>query len=201
MRRVLAATFGLATSALYAFGVGCTFLVPFEDAPTEAGADIRSPRPRDGNVIEPADATVTEEAATLPPPSGNCDQFPKMDEIEGCQALVENGQVCGDSNLLKFPAGHDPSAFVVTCSKVNGAICVKECTGPGKCVHLPSGFPDVCDQCEDRVGTYCGKDMPGWPPANFGLLVACKDNRAGEIIVCDAGCTAPEAGAAYCTPR
>jgi hypothetical protein len=198
--RIVASTFGLAAGAFFVFAEGCTFLVPFEDAPAEGGADARPSRPRDAGTVDAADAA---EGGTNPRPDpGNCDFFPKANEIEGCKGIVENGQVCGDSNLLEFPDGYDSSAYVVTCSKLNGAICVKQCTGPGKCAHLPSGFPDACDQCQGKEGSYCGKDMPGWPNANFGLLVVCKNDRKDEVIVCDAGCnpgTTP--GSAFCTPR
>lgn len=201
MRRVLASTCGLAASMLIALAAGCTFLVPFEDAPAEAGVDdVRSPRPRDAGTLEPVDAGTGGDT-TPPPPTGNCDPFPDIAEIQGCARIVENGQICGDSTPIKFPSGYDSAAYVVTCSKVNGAICVKECTGAGKCAHLPSGFPDVCDQCEGKEGHYCGRDMPGWPPANFGLLVECRNDRVAGIVVCDAGCTTSAVpGEAQCTP-
>jgi hypothetical protein len=199
--RIVVSTFGLATGASFVFGAGCTFLVPFEDAPAETGSDTRPSGPREGGTVAPPNAT--ESGSNDPPPNpGNCDPFPKANEIKGCAGIVENGQVCGDSHLLEFPKGFDASAYVVTCSKRNGAICVKECTGPGKCAHLPNSFPDACDQCQGKVGRYCGRDMLGWPNANFGLLVVCNNDRMESVVACDAGCdsgTTP--GSAFCTPR
>lgn len=201
MRRALSTALGIAvTGALFVLGAGCTFLISFDDVPQSdaGGAPLDSspgPQPsRDGDV-EPAPG---DAGAPPIPVTPACDTTFPLDQVKGCASFVEGGQICADNpGLTAYPG--DRSTDVVTCSKTQGATCVRHCVA---CAHLPSGFPDQCDQCIGKPnGKYCGTDM-GWQPENFRLLVTCTNDRMSAVAACSTrGCDSKGGtGNAACKP-
>ena len=202
MRRALSTAFGFAVAgALFAMGAGCTFLISFDDVPqADAGPSADASTPpvaRDSGTVEspPPDSV---DAAPPVPVTPACDTTFPLDEVKGCASFVEGGQVCADNpGLTAYPG--DRTKDVVTCSKTQGATCVRHCVA---CAHLPSGFPDQCDQCIGKPnGRYCGTDM-GWQPENFRLLVTCTNDRLANATACSTrGCDSQGGtGSAACRP-
>ena len=75
---------------------------------------------------------------------------------------------------------------------------------PIACAHLPSGFPDECDNCNGRPsGDYCGSEM-GWDARNYNLLVRCTQGRLAtspQPFNCPTNCqTGNGNGTAKCSP-
>ena len=171
--------------ALSAFVAGCTFLISFDEAPED---DARSASPDAGGIPpSPGDGAVERrpDDGTPIPVTPACDTTFPLDQVKGCAAFVEGGQICADNPALTdYPGNRETD--VVTCSKTQGAICVRHCVA---CAHLPAGFPDQCDQCIGKAnGAYCGTDM-GWQPDNFRLLVTCTNERMATATACSSrGC-------------
>ncbi len=205
MRRALSTAsgfaFGAALLVIAPIGAGCTFLISFDDVPqTDAGgaeASVRQPEPRDAEIPEPSLADAGDASATVPVTPA-CDTTFPLSQVKGCEAFVEGGQICADNpGLTAYPG--DRSTDVVTCSKTQGATCVRHCIA---CAHLPEGFPDQCDQCIGKPnGKYCGTDM-GWQPQNFRLLVTCTNERMSAVSACSTrGCDSKGGtGDAACKP-
>jgi hypothetical protein len=200
MRRLLATVSGLAAGTALTLAAGCTFLVSFDDVPN-GGADVVPLPGRDTGGPPFREDARPLDSGTTPQPDTCDNQFPLKD-VKGCENFVENGQVCSDNRGITYPPGRDAATDVVTCTKINGAraICVKHCTGPGGCAHLPDGFPDQCDQCTTKAnGTYCGSEMVGWVNDNYRLLVTCTNGRMSARAACATGCDAKNAnGNAAC---
>ena len=203
MRRAPSTASGIAGAlALFAVGAGCTFLISFDDVPqTDAGGApdataVRPPSSRDADVASPV--TDAGDASPAVPVMPACDTTFPLDQVKGCAAFVEGGQICADNpGLTSYPG--DRQTDVVTCSKTQGATCVRHCIA---CAHLPEGFPDQCDQCIGRPnGKYCGTDM-GWQPENFRLLVTCTNERMATATACSTrGCDSKGGtGNAACKP-
>jgi hypothetical protein len=198
MRRALSPP--ILVGALFVFGEGCTFLVSFDDvAPDDAStpieAPVRPPPERDTGAPEPE--LDSGDASPKVPTTPACDTSFPLAQVKGCATFVQDGQICADSPAITEYPG-DRTRDVVTCSKA-GATCVRHCVA---CAHLPSGFPDQCDQCMGKPnGTYCGTDM-GWQPDNFRLLVTCKNERMATATACSAsGCDSKGGtGSAACKP-
>ena len=187
MRRLPAAA--VVAGTLGTAALGCTFLASFEDRPgLDGGArDARVlDEPRDaGGVEEEPTADVASPAPDAAPPPDKCDLAFDRAAIKGCAEFEENGQVCGDNPTFTDYPPSDRAKDVITCSKTRGVLCIQHCTGA--CAHLPSGFPDQCDACENRADKlYCGIEM-GWPTKNFHLLVRCTAGRLVQGAAADGG--------------
>ncbi len=201
MRRALSTASAIAGAlALFAVGAGCTFLISFDEVPqTDAGgapdAAVRPPGTPDAEVDPPV--TDGDGSASIPAMPA-CDTTFPLDQVKGCEVFVEGGQVCADHEALTaYPGNRETD--VVTCSKTQGATCVRHCVA---CAHLPAGFPDQCDQCIGKPnGKYCGTDM-GWQPENFRLLVTCTNERLATATACSTrGCDSKGGtGNAACKP-
>jgi hypothetical protein len=191
-------------AAFFGIGAGCTFLVSFDEKPRDSGVPLpdRTSQPTSSaSDTGPPD----EDSGLAPPDPSKCDLSFDSGAIDGCTGFQENGQICGDNRgLTNYPGNAaDRVKDVVTCSKTRGVICVQHCAT--KCAHLPSGFPDQCDQCAGRVdGTYCGLEMQGWPNNNFNLLIRCTGERMVEAPAtgsprnCTGGCQPGANGTGRC---
>ena len=207
MRRALRTAFVIAgAGVLSAVAAGCTFLIPFDDV---AENDAGSASPDSGGIppIPPSSSSDGDaDSARRETPDGSapvpitpaCDTTFPLDQVKGCATFVEGGQICADNpGLTSYPGNRETD--VVTCSKTQGAICVRHCVA---CSHLPEGFPDQCDQCIGKPdGKYCGTDM-GWQPQNFRLLVTCTNERMATATACSTrGCDSKGGtGNAACKP-
>ena len=203
MRRTPSTAFGIACGgALFAIAstaAGCTFLISFDDVPeTDAGVVDGPVRPQPSRDADASGRALDAGDAGAPPVTPACDTTFPLDEVQGCASFVEGGQICADNpGLTSYPG--DRSTDVVTCSKTQGATCVRHCVA---CAHLPEGFPDQCDQCIGKPdGNYCGTDM-GWQPENFRLLVTCTNERMASATACSTrGCDSKGGtGDAACKP-
>jgi hypothetical protein len=181
MRRVVAASMFVAL----AIGAGCTFLVSFDDVPTDDGGAFdagRRPTPTRAPDPEP----LPPRDAAPPPPT--CDPTFPLDQVTGCGSFAEGALVCATNTSIGYPPGQDRTNDLVTCTRDGGAraSCVKHC--PGGCATLPSGFPDQCDGCIGRAdGRYCG-DHLGWTFEHARLLVTCERGRMIDRTTCPAIC-------------
>ena len=202
MRRASAPLLGIAFGALLLSGAGCSLLISFDEVPSDdAGTDVGRPptrtTPDAGVPSTDVDAGSTPDGGPLVPVTPACDTTYPLSAIKGCGSIAEGGQICADNPALtSYPT--DRTNDVVTCSKT-GATCVRHCTA---CAHLPSGFPDQCDQCAGKTdGKYCGTDM-GWQPENFRLLVTCTAGRMSAASACSTrGCDSKGGtGNAACKP-
>lgn len=171
---------GVAIAAI-AFGLaGCTFLVTFDDLPTDdAGLGIPDARPKNDVVVpdtnEPDVPIVVEEDAALPDAS--------VDYSGACTAKPD-GKYC-NGNVVNVDAGSRDD--LVTC--LNGmTVSSKLCTNG--CTRMPTGFPDECDQCQGKAtGLYCGDDFFGWHPLNKNTRIRCDNNAIVGNLICSNGCT------------
>lgn len=196
MRRASRPAFrAAAIGTLLSLGAGCTFLVSFDEVgDADAGLGPLDPN-RDGA----SDSSVATDAGPIPIPiTPPCDSTFALSEIRGCETFVEGAQICADNRgITAYPGNR--ATDVIACSKSQGATCVRHCVA---CAHLPSGFPDQCDQCIGKAdGVYCGTDM-GWQPEHFRLLVTCEGERVARAVPCsDRGCDSVSgAGDAVCRP-
>lgn len=196
MRRLLTAAFGTLVALVFIGAAdGCTLLVSFDDEPVaDASTDQKTLPDR-----ELPDTFVPAEDAgpdvPTPPRMPACDPGFALSDIKGCDVFVDGAEVCAD-NFTNYPG---KQTDLVACSKQQGATCVRHCTA---CAHLPSGFPDQCDQCIGMPdGTYCGTDM-GWSPAHFKLLVTCTGERMDSATACASGICDSKGGGggAACQP-
>ena len=203
MRRALRTAFGIVgAGTLSAFGGGCTFLISFDDVPQQdagAGPDAGTARPPATRDAEgPGEVPDSGDASPQVPTTPACDTTFPLEEVIGCASFVEGGQICADHpGITAYPGNRETD--VVTCSKTQGATCVRHCIA---CAHLPEGFPDQCDQCIGKPdGKYCGTDM-GWQPQNFRLLVTCTNERMAAATACSTrGCDSKGGtGDAACRP-
>lgn len=176
---------------------GCTFLVSFDDEPAPQVDASDAQVVPDTNVPDVLTDPIAPPPDRVVPVTPACDTSFPLNEIEGCATFVEGSEVCADSaGLTAYPG--DRSTDLVACSKTQGATCVRHCIA---CAHLPSGFPDQCDQCVDKDdGKYCGTEM-GWQPIHFRLLVTCANHRVVSAAPCSTACDSNgSTGAALCAP-
>jgi len=189
MRRVVALP---AFAALFWLGVGCTFLVSFDDVPTrDGGTDAGRRDARTFPTTEPTDdppPLPRRDASTTPPPVPTCDPTFPLAQVTGCGSFIEGAQVCASNPGIGYPSGRDRTTDLVTCTRDGGvrASCVRHCPGIGGCAALPNGFPDQCDACTGRTdGLYCGLEL-GWPSR---ILVTCSGGRMSARVACPLTCS------------
>ncbi len=169
----------LVTTGAAMMVAGCTFLISFDDAPiaAEAGFDAPMSNPPDVRVDAPALPDASAEAAT----DAGSDALTNPDACKTNQ----DGKYCGGDQIV-WPGSKDD---LITCTK-SAVSSVRLCgTGIG-CIRMLSGFPDQCDECATKAdGTYCGRDMPGWDPANANFRVRCQNRAEVGLLLCNApGC-------------
>jgi hypothetical protein len=195
MRRVVAGT--IAVLSFVGLTNGCTLLVSFDDVP-QTPSDATPRRDGPSRDTSPQVDEPDSEAGPEVPVTPACDTSFPLTEVKGCAAFVEGAEVCADDDGFTSYPGQPTD--LVACSKTQGATCVRHCVA---CAHLPSGFPDQCDECVGKAdGTYCGTEM-GWEPVHFRLLVRCIGGRMSEATACNAsGCdSAGGVGGAFCAAQ
>lgn len=170
---------------------GCTFLVPFEDAPdgADASLDVRG-RDRQVDVAEEGeDAGDDLDAGTNPaswaPP---CDPDFPLQQIR-CPDVTRLTHLCARA-VVSYPDGRDRENDLVRCGP-GGATCVQHC--PFGCIATRPGFEHQCDPCNGLGdGFYCGHDFPGIPTRNDDLAIRCVGGKNADAAVCgDGRCASP----------
>jgi hypothetical protein len=168
-------------AAAFASGVGCTFLISFDDMPKkDAGAaptdTTTSPQPTDTEPTSVPTTTTPTTTATTPPPdasvSSGCDRSLDLSRLSGCEHFaVPNAQICADNiDFAPYPYPGPASRDLVTCN-AGSATCVQHCSGA--CAHLPDGVPDECDPCIGKTdGAYCGSEL-AWGTKGANVLIHC----------------------------
>ncbi|MBX3204560.1 MAG: hypothetical protein KF764_05795 [Labilithrix sp.] len=181
MRRSVALVVSLGPVAVAAAVTGCTFLISFDEVPSDV------PAPAEASVGE-VDATPPEDvtdageedvAPAFPPP---CDPTFPLDAVD-CTG-VTRATCAKRASFSTYPAAGDRANDLVVCSG-GRATCVQRC--PSGCAEMPTGFPDQCDDCGGRNdGYYCGRDLRGWAPETFDLAVQCRDGGSVRGAICGA---------------
>ena len=162
---------------------GCTFLIDFEAAPSgrdggDGGRDGAVPIGPPDVRVEPGDAS---DAAAITDAGADV----LIANPDACKGKT-NGKYCA-GNQIEWPGSTDD---LITC--ISQVVGVRRCTTGGKCLRMPNGFPDQCDQCVDTPldgGTYCGRDF-AWEPKNADRLVKCQNHAVVSIspTACVNGC-------------
>ncbi len=171
--------------------VACSLLVRFDDdAPfadggpalieggVDAGLDAEASVNRDaGNGVFKTDANPCSGAGT--------------------------GLYCASQPTIGSYTGKDRLRHLVECTGTK----LKQITVCGRgCRLMPTGVPDVCDDCITRPkdGRCCGPQFD-WPALSDNLVITCKDNLVipGAVEECGAKsqkCYVKDAGVAVCGP-
>jgi hypothetical protein len=182
---------GLATAAA-ALTASCTLLVQFHDAPgsgaceggfcgddasvgeeeagSEAGADAHP------------DASMDAGSGTKDAAAGKDGGDAGADHYAPCANLA-SGFYCADDGLHGYAGSPDD---LVTCA--DGGIA-KATFCDGGCLPLPAPFPDACNPCPGNPdGTYCGRDLAGFPSTNADFLIQCQSGNVVQSVACAHGC-------------
>ena len=156
---------------------GCTFLIPFEEAPPDASTN--NDAGRDTN--EPnAEASADDGPVPFPPP---CDPTFPLTEVRCNPSFPRPNCASNTAIFPTYPAGRERNGDLVTCNGGTTPTCVQKC--PFGCAAMPVGYPDACDDCEGRPdGTYCVKDLRGYDGRTFGLAIDCEEGRMVLAHVC-----------------
>jgi hypothetical protein len=182
----------------------CSDATPKKTATPDAGYN---PDPEPTDTVSPYPTNTTPTSTTTvpydsgpPPSSSGCDTSLNLTQVPGCNHFIAGARACADNtNLQPYPFTTTKPHDVVTCNGTN-ASCVQHCTA--LCAHMPSGFPDECDNCAGKVdGTYCGTEMGSWQTKNNNLLVQCRSGvfqTSPAPINCINGC---QSGAGRGTAR
>ena len=184
-RRLLPLAAAVAT--LGVLGVGCTFLISFDDvpAPSDAGFDAATPQ-------GPPDVRVDVPPLVDAGLDGAQDARDALANPDACTGKLD-GKYCGGDTIV-WPGDKDD---LVTC-KANVVSNVRLCTSGVGCIRMLNGYPDQCDECASKAdGTYCGRDMAGWDPKNADTRVHCQNKAEVGLLLCAAGCSS-NAGASVC---
>ncbi len=172
MRRVrLPIGFAIAASALAA---SCSLLVQFHDQASCDGGLCTD----DASV---GDAAPGPDGAGDAPADGGA-RDARADRYAPCSRLA-NGWYCGNNGLNGYAGSPDD---LVHCSD-GGVYQVTGCDGG--CLHVVDPFPDACNPCVGVAnGSYCGRDLPGFPAVNADILIQCQGGTVSSQIACAKGC-------------
>jgi len=160
----------------------CTFLVQFHDEPGGCdGAFCVG----DGPAVDVTGGDVVVVEAGMdtgkPPAEGGPDTYAPCRTAAG--APLASGYYCATDGLNGFMGSQDD---LVNC--VDGGIG-KVTLCDGGCLPLPAPFPDACNPCPGVAdGTYCGRDLPGFPADNADFLIQCQTSNAVMTVACAHGC-------------
>jgi len=179
---------GLAmAAAAAALTASCTLLVQFHDAsgggceggfcgddastpedhfvPTpDSGVDVQPEAANDAGTV---DVAVKEAGADHYAPCGN----------------LASGFYCAEDGLHGYAGSPDD---LVQCDD-GGIFKVTLCDGG--CLPLPAPFPDACNPCPGNPnGTYCGRDLAGFPAENADFLIQCQSANVVQSVACAHGC-------------
>ena len=167
-------------AAAAAFLAGCTFLVTFDEVPSDdGGSAVPIARPPDVNAAETgADATATE-------PDGSASGDASAGYSAACIGQPD-GKYCNGNQVGVDGGGKDD---LITC--LNGkTVSVKPCSKGSGCQRMVSGYPDECDECMGRAnGQYCGDDFAGWHPLNARSRIRCDNGAIVGSLICATQCT------------
>lgn len=113
------------------------------------------------------------------------------------------GLYCAIQGKIGSYPGKDVNRHLVECASNK----LKQITICGRgCQLMPTGVPDVCDDCITRPkdGRYCGSQFD-WPALSDNLVITCKDNQVVPNVVEECGaksqkCVVKDAGVAVCSP-
>ncbi len=165
----------LAFAAAAALLVSCTFLVSFDDV--DAGADC------DGGLCR--DATrpdVVRDAGTDPDVAAGDDAPSTDDHYAPCENNA-NGYYCAHDGLHDYAGSPNDLVYCLE----GGIGKVTDCDAG--CLPLPSPFPDACNPCGSQPdGSYCGRDLPGFPMTDADFLLQCQSGNAVQTVACAHGC-------------
>jgi hypothetical protein len=180
----LSLRFGLTFAGALALGA-CSFLVQFDDVPGGACdgglcADAEAGS-RDRGGDEPAQSDVLDEDAAAAP-----------DQYAPCANNVD-GYYCATDGLH----GYDGSPNDLVFCQEGGVGKVVDCDAG--CLALPAPFPDACNPCGGKAdGTYCGRDLAGFPATDADFLLQCQSGNAVQKVACPHGCQSkPPMSACY----
>ena len=181
VRFAVPASLGAAFALLLAVacGTGCTFLVSFDQATSDAcdGGDCGDATTVDASPSGDggADGNVPTDAAAADVPDV---------EYAPCKGL-SNGVYCGDDHIRSY---RGPLSDLVTCD--GGVIArVRACGSDAGCIAMKDPFPDTCNECPTKpTGTYCGRDFAGFPAANSDILISCQLGNVVQNFLCTHGC-------------
>jgi len=181
---------GLAIAAIAATGaaltLSCSLLVQFHDAPVDAceggfcGDDSSAPE---------KDVTTTPDVGIDAKPEASADAGKVEAAVEAgpdhyapCGNLA-NGFYCAGDGLHAYAGSPDD---LVVCAD-GGIAKITLCDGG--CLPLPSPFPDACNPCPGNPdGTYCGRNLAGFPAENADFLIQCQSGNAVQTVACLHGC-------------
>ena len=174
----------LAVAVAAALLASCTFLVSFDDVDGGAGAC-------DGGLCLDAKANADVDAArpdvvldTLAEPEvGGGDDAPIPDDVYAPCENNANGYYCAHDGLHGYLGSPND---LVYCQD-GGIGKVTDCDAG--CLPLPSPFPDACNPCGNQPdGTYCGRDLSGFPATDADFLLQCQSGNAVQTVACAHGC-------------
>jgi len=161
----------------------CSLVVQFHDqdaggvAGDDAGTlDDTGVEPEDSGTLIDPDATVVDSAPPLK------EAGVKPDHYAPCSGLV-NGYYCANDGPTAFSG---PPTDLLFCDE--GGIG-QAFTCDGGCLDLPAPFPDACNPCVGVAdGTYCGRDLAGFPAYNADFLIQCQTGNTVQQVACAHGC-------------
>jgi hypothetical protein len=171
-----------------ALGVGCTFLIDFDEVTSKP--DTGSTDDDAGDALVAFDAKDSMDAkgtdggpVAFPPP---CDPMFPLDQVV-CNPSYPRPNCASNTTVFPaFPAGHPRNGDLVTCNGGAHPTCDQHC--PFGCFGMPTGFPDICDDCNGRTnGTYCMKDLRGPDGRNLGFAVDCDGGKTVMVHQCGVG--------------
>ena len=161
---------------------GCTFLIDFTELPAAIDSGLDSAVHvdlRDAHV----DARDAPDDAPLRVDASAVDARPSGDAIANLDACTghKDGKYCGGHQIVWPPSTSD----LVVCKSAQVAL-VRRCMNGAGCVGMLAGYPDECDECSTKIdGTYCGRDFPGWDPANQHQRIRCQGGRLVGSVLCN----------------
>jgi hypothetical protein len=183
---------GLAMTATAgaALMASCTLLVQFHDA-AGGGACEGGFCGEDSSVIE--ETVVKAEAGVDAGMDATADAGKDAGAVEAavdagadhyapCGALA-SGFYCAEDGLHGYAGSPND---LVQCD--DGGIA-KATFCDGGCLPLPAPFPDACNPCPGNpAGTYCGRDLAGFPAVNADFLIQCQSGNVVQSVACAHGC-------------
>jgi hypothetical protein len=167
---------GSAAFAGLAFALaGCTFLVKFDEPPTDDAA-LSLPDARTKNDASDPDA---DSADTFVPPNDTGVKGDGAPDYEKACVGHQDGKYCNGNQIVV--AGGSPNDLI-SCTG-GQTVRVKPCTAG--CVPMPGGSPDECNECTGKTtGNYCGDDFYDWHPDNKNKKIRCENGLITEKTAC-----------------
>jgi hypothetical protein len=182
---------GLVTTAAAAATASCTLLVQFHDQAGSGGCEGGFCGD-DASMVE--DSSIAEAGIDATHDAGPAEAATKdagkdavavdagPDHYAPCGSLA-SGFYCADDGLHGYAGSADD---LVQCAD-GGIAKVTLCDGG--CLPLPAPFPDACNPCPGNPdGTYCGRDLSGFPTINADFLIQCQSGNVVQSVACAHGC-------------